>query len=75
MYCNCTCSLLTLASIASLPGHVIIMQLSAGDSPEAELSCGLVKGHAYTVTDIRKVRNERVTMMAVFLTSFCRGLS
>ena len=31
------------------------LQLKEGDSPEAKLDCGLVKGHAYTITDIRRV--------------------
>ena len=30
-------------------------QLSEGDAPEKQLDCGLIKGHAYAITDIRKV--------------------
>ena len=30
-------------------------QLSEGDAPEAVLDCGLIKGHAYCVTDVRKL--------------------
>ena len=33
----------------------VFVQLSEGDSPEAVLDCGLVKGHAYCMTDIRKL--------------------
>lgn len=29
--------------------------LSEGDSPEAVLDCGLIKGHAYCVTDVRQL--------------------
>jgi hypothetical protein len=29
--------------------------LSEGDAPEKQLDCGLIKGHAYAITDIRKM--------------------
>ena len=32
-----------------------MLQLSEGDSPEAALDCGLIKGHAYCITDVREL--------------------
>lgn len=34
---------------------VLLQAVTAADM-EARLACGLVKGHAYAVTDVRKVR-------------------
>ena len=31
------------------------LQVSEGESPETALDCGLIKGHAYCVTDTRTV--------------------
>ena len=31
------------------------VQLKEGEAAEAELPCGLIKGHAYTITDVKKV--------------------
>ena len=39
-----------------LLSHLLeLVQLASGDSPETVLDCGLVKGHAYCVTDVKKV--------------------
>lgn len=35
--------------------HACTLQLSEGDSPETVLDCGLIKGHAYCVIDLRKL--------------------
>ena len=33
---------------------------------EAKLSCGLVKGHAYSVTSVRKIKLAGKNLLAVF---------
>lgn len=42
-------------STASLSNCVLLQAVTAADM-EARLACGLVKGHAYAITDVRKVR-------------------
>ena len=46
--------------------------LAAGESPETVLDCGLIKGHAYCVTDVKKVCiltvNMSVTLCDVLAT-------
>ncbi|XP_011408714.2 PREDICTED: calpain-5-like [Amphimedon queenslandica] len=32
------------------------IEVKEGESPETKLDCGLVKGHAYTITDIRRMK-------------------
>uniref|UniRef100_A0A2K6AI40 Calpain 5 n=1 Tax=Mandrillus leucophaeus TaxID=9568 RepID=A0A2K6AI40_MANLE len=44
-----------LAGRGGLLGRLRLENLTAADM-EARLACGLVKGHAYAVTDVRKVR-------------------
>ena len=42
--------------------------MAAGESPETALDCGLIKGHAYCITDVRKVINqERVCEFSITL--------
>lgn len=42
--------------IASVFNHQTVSQATTIEDMEARLDCGLVKGHAYAVTDVRKVR-------------------
>ena len=34
----------------------VLLQATSAADMEARLACGLVKGHAYAVTDVRRVR-------------------
>ena len=38
------------------PPCLVVFQATTVEDMEARLDCGLVKGHAYAVTDVRKVR-------------------
>lgn len=39
-----------------VPSSLMVLQATTVEDMEARLDCGLVKGHAYAVTDVRKVR-------------------
>ena len=62
--CVCVCVLSCLIVITPF-----LAQAQHGDRSDTVLSCGLVRGHAYTITDIREVSYTHTLCVHVDSTS------